>query len=174
MAQYGEILDDYEPELDAMYQGFADFFNNPTMIKIKDVDEFSMYMSKTYCLLSAKCRYIITFTPKDKKGLDTFESLNTIRWVSLQTRTLEDYHHLPPHAYNAKRGGILDVEINRVKTEKPASTYSCEYFPFTVTLLHTKKGPSEYQDKGTVIAALEQYNTIISLKKQASYTKTYI
>jgi len=163
MAQYGEILDAYEPDLDNMYQEFANFFNNPTMTKIKDVNNYSMYMAKTYCLLSNQCRYLIAMVPKDVKGLGTVESLSTIRWVSFQTRTLPDNHNLPPHSYNAKRNGPLACEITRANIGEKASSYKCEKYPFTVTLLHGKKGASEYQSRGTVIAALETYSTIVSL-----------
>jgi hypothetical protein len=36
-----------------------------------------------------------------------------------------------------------------------------------VTLLHTDKGSSEYQDRGVIITALETYQTVISFKTVA-------
>ena len=62
MSQYGEILDTfYDSGKENMYKAFTKYFNNPNMIKIKDVNGYSMYMTKTYCLLSNECRYIIVF-----------------------------------------------------------------------------------------------------------------
>jgi hypothetical protein len=161
--QYGELLNAFEPGKEKMYQIFDDYFNHPTMVKIKDVQNYSMYMSKTYCLLSNECRYIVAFVQQDIMPIRTKESLSTLKWVSLQTRTLPDHHNLPSHGYQPKRDGPLNVLITRTNVTDEASTYSCQDFPVTVTLLHTKKGSNEYQDRGNIIAALETYNTIICL-----------
>jgi hypothetical protein len=165
MAEYGQMIESYDPNLDVMYMAFAEYFNNPTMTKIKDVEKFSVYMSKTYCLLSRECRYLIAFINKDGRGIGTLEELKTMAWISFQTRTLPDKHELLPHSYTAKRGGSLDVEINRIKTGEKASTYTCSKLPITLTLLHPKKGSNYYQDKGSVIAALETYQTIININE---------
>lgn len=179
MAQYGEILDkDFRPELNEMYEAFTKYFNNPTMSKIKNVDNYSMYISKLYCLLSNECRYLIVLVPIDNKGLKSLISLSDINWISFQTRTLHENYELPPHSYIAKRGGLLDCEILRIKVTEKASTYSCEKFPIIINILHSHQNTqkdnysssgsdsfvSEYQDKGVIITALETFQTIISLK----------
>jgi hypothetical protein len=163
MAGYGEILEPFEPDLDLMYKAFVKYFNNPVMIKIKNVDKYSMYMIKNYCLLSKECRYMVALIPKDDFSMGQKQSLEHLRWVSFQTRTLESDHDLPPHSYNAVRGGPLDAEIVRIKCDEKASTYRCVKFPFTVTLLHTKNNINEYTEKGTVVTALETFQTIVAL-----------
>ena len=35
---YGELLDDYEPEHENIYSYFVKYFNNPTMTKVKDTE----------------------------------------------------------------------------------------------------------------------------------------
>jgi hypothetical protein len=162
---YGQMIDDYDPGLDRMYEAFTKYFNNPTFTKIKDVNNHSMYMAKNYCLLSKECRYIVVFTNKDSASVGSLEELQYIRWISFQTRTLEDKHNLPPHNYTPNGNGLLAAPINRIKIDKESSTYSCQNFPITVTLLHTSTNSSSaYQDRGTVIAALETWNTIICLE----------
>jgi len=161
MAHYGQMLDDYEPTKDSMYQSFDDYFNHPTMVKIKNVNSHSMYMSKTYCLLSNECRYIIVFVVQDTMLVGSKEFLKNLHWASLQTRTLQDHHTLPAHNYQPLREGPLNVIINRTATTPESSTYSCEKLPLICTLLHSKKGASEYQNRGNIIAALETYNTIL-------------
>jgi len=163
MAQYGQLLETYEPALEEMYQAFDDYFNHPTMVKMKDINGHSMYMCKTYCLLSNECRYIVAFVPQDSMPTLTQENLLTLKWVSLQTRTLPDHHQLPSHGYQPKRGGPLQTVIHRIKVGSECSTYECDALPITVTLLHGKHGPNEYQPHGNVIAALETYQTIITL-----------
>lgn len=166
MANYGQLIDnDYDPSLDFMYQAFANYFNNPILTKIKNVETYSMYMTKTYCLLNKECRYIVVFAPADNMPEGVRQKLNNIRWVSIQTRTLEDKHELEPHGYIAKAEGPLMALITRTKITQEASTYSCEKFPIIVTLLNSKSVSSAYQDRGTIIAALETWETIITLQK---------
>lgn len=162
----GQLIDDYDPSLDFMYDSFIKYFNNPILTKIKNVNNYSVYMTKTYCLLSNECRYIVAFVPEDNMSIGTKEQLKTMRWVSIQTRTLEDDHNLAPHGYTAVEKGPLMAKIKRVKIEDTSSTYSCEDFPITVTLLNPKRGLSSYQDNGTIIAALETWETIIVLNNQ--------
>jgi len=163
MEDYGQLLDDFDPKKEAMYNAFHEYFNRPIMTKIKDVNGYSMYMSKTYCLLTNECRYIIVFIKQDSMPIFSKESLLNLRWDSLQTRTLIDQHKLPAHGYQPKSIGPLSAHIDRKEIKPECSIYSCDIFPISVTLLHGKGGASEYQQKGTIIAALETYNTIIVL-----------
>ena len=161
MATYGKVL--YNPEIDSVYSAITIFFNNPTMTKIKDVDNYSMYMSKTYCLLSNECRYLIAFVDKNNFDVGSFENLINLNWVSFQTRTLNDKHELQSHSYNPKRGGILDTTIYRNEKNEKTSVYNCDSLPIKITLLHTPKMTvNDYQDKGTIISALETYQTIVN------------
>jgi hypothetical protein len=163
MAHYGQLLDIFEPDKEKMYKAFSDYFNNPIMYKIKDVNNHSMYMSKTSCLLTNECRYIICFLPKDNMNIGTKDSLSTLRWISLQTRAIADNHDLPAHGYHPKREGCLNIPIFRTNVTSEASTYKCDTFPLIITLLH-KKSEQDYQSRGNIIAALETYSTIITLQ----------
>lgn len=166
MAHYGELLEAFEPEKDSMYAAFDTYFNHPTMVKIKDVNVYSMYMSKTYCLLTNECRYIIAFIQKDSNPIKTQERFSDLKWVSLQTRTLKEQHTLPPHGYQPHSKGPLNVAITRIKVTEAESTYSCDKLPLKCTLLHTKPGKREYNDNGNIIAALETYQTILVLDEK--------
>lgn len=159
----GEMLTEFDPRKEKLYQDFDNYFNHPVMTKIKDVGQYSMYMCKTYCLLSNECRYIIAFVQNDSMPTSTRESLITLKWQSLQTRTLSDQHNLPSHAYQPKKQGPLNIPIQRTRVTPEASMYVCEHLPIKVTLLHGKDGPSAYQERGNIIAALETYQTIITM-----------
>jgi hypothetical protein len=164
MEQYGEILDGgYEPEKDYIYNLFTKYFNNPTMRKIRNQGNFSLYAVKIYGLLNKESRYLIVITNIDSNNIGTAEELRTIKWVSLQTRTLSDKMNVEVHGYTAMSEGQLTATIVRTGITKEASTYKCNNLPLIVTLLHTEKKDSNvYQPKGTVIAAIETYETIIT------------
>jgi hypothetical protein len=165
MAHYGKVLNEYEPEKEDIYQEINNFFENPRMVKQKDVEGLSMYMCKTQCLLTNEYRYLIALVMEDKNEIGHFEYLDNLLWVSFQTRTLTEKFEVPVHSYTPRRGTGIDTPIERQNINQKASDYSCEKFDTcVVTLLHTKEGPNQYQNKGSIITALETYQTVISFK----------
>jgi len=168
MAQYGEMLgvavarQSTSTPKKTVYNAFSEYFNNPRMTKVKNTNEFSVYMSKAYCLLNKECRYLIAFVKLNLMPIKHSEDLTNLEWVSFQTRTLPDKHDLASHLYNAKRGGLLDTRIEKIDTSSEASTYTCDKLGLVITLLHTKEGLNQYAPTGSVITALETYQTIIT------------
>lgn len=163
MSEYGEILDIIEPDKENMYKAFDTYFNHPIMFKIKNINNYSMYMSKSECLLRNEYRYIICFIPEDSSIIGSKEQLSNLKWISFQTRTISEKHDLPFHKYQPIKDGPLNVIITRTSMCTESSTYKCDAFPLVITLLN-KKTESDYQPRGTIIAALETYSTIITLK----------
>ena len=118
-----------------------------------------------YCLTSTTCRYIIIFIPKDNHPVGNNEYLKSMKWVSLQTRTLEENFSMTfkSHGYIPEEKGPLMSKINRIQISKEASTYECVEFSLIITLLHDRKKNSDvYQSSGNIILALESWNTIIT------------
>ena len=167
MANYGEMLDDYDPMKEQVYGLFADYFHNPKMIKIKNEGKYSMYGCKVHCLLSKQCRYILVFTYQEPSPIGSTHELKSLEWISFQTRTLDyDTYKVSEHAYIPKSEGVLKSVINRVDVSDKTSTYHCEDFPIVITLLHTpKKDRYTYQQRGHVIAALETWETIVTFRE---------
>ena len=98
MFKYGQIIDSgFEPEKHSVYQAFTDYFNNPTMTKVKDVDKYSMYITRIHAMLGNAERYLITIVPRDVNNKKHTEKMQSLEWVSLQTRTLEEIHRVPSH-----------------------------------------------------------------------------
>ena len=168
MADYGEMIEDIDPQKDSIYEMFTDYFNNPTLIKSKDDGNHSMYLCKLYCLLNRECRYIIVFTEKDSSYPGTMEELRNLKWVSLQTRTLPDNYENSVdivHGYEPKNTGPLMALIEKVSVNEKVSTYHCKELPLVITLLHTKKNTADaYHMTGRIVKALETFQTIITFK----------
>ena len=157
---YGELLSKHTDK-SIIYKAFADYFKNPTMTKIKNINGFSMYLTKLHCLLSTQKRYIIVFIPQDINLIRHTEKLSLLKWKSIQTRTLTDHYDLPKHIHVPTSKTPLKQSINLVKRSDECSVYHSDSFPLEITLLHDKKGSFDYQKKGTIIAALETYQTLI-------------
>jgi hypothetical protein len=162
MSQYGQPILEYEPEKDEVYQAFVKFYNNPPMAKVFDRQAYSVYMTKTHCLLTNECRYLVAFLPIDGMSPGYVQKLDEIRWICFETRTMEDKHELPPHGYRAQRGGLLWSKIERIDNTPEASTYKCDKLPIRVTMLGDGKDGALWQDTGNVIVALETFETIVT------------
>jgi hypothetical protein len=168
MAQYGTMIDEFASVNEDIYEMFTNYFNNPIMIKTKNEDRYSVYVCKLYCLLNKDCRYIIVFTKIDQNPINAELPLKILDWVSLQTRTLpyDEYSNIKSHGYIPKEMGPLLAKINRTNITDEASTYECDDYPIIITLLHTRNKTSlTYQNSGTVIAALETWETIITFNE---------
>lgn len=161
---YGELIDDgYNPF--EVYPHFVKYFKNPVMTKIKDQDNFSMWACKIYGLLSKEHRYLIVFTTVDPSPVSSTKNLEDLQWVNLQTRTLTDNLNCKVHSYIPTNDTPLRVLITRTNITDKTSTYSCSDLPLSVVLFHTaKKDKNTYQNQGTVVAALETYETSISFQ----------
>lgn len=167
MADYGEIIDDYNPHKDSVYEMFTVYFKNPKMIRVKETDNFYIYLCKLYCLLNRECRFIIAFVEKNII-LNPIEHLESLEWISLQTRTFLDteYPNIDVvHGYQAVSEGPLTAVINKRKANDSSTEYICDDIPIIITLLHTEKNTKDsYQNRGTVIHALETFQTIITFE----------
>lgn len=163
--QYGKLLVEFEPEKELFYKHINAYYENPTLYKIKDVETFSVYMVKLYCLLSTECRYIVVFTEKDPDPPGTKKLLESMNWVSFQTRTMPDNHDIPPHSYEPRTYTPLNVLLKRTEVKPGNSIYDCDKYSITVTMLHEDETINNaYQDLGTIIGALETFETIITFK----------
>ena len=164
MTEYGHVINpNYDPSKNKVYETFCDYFNNPTITKIKNVEYFSVYMAKIFSMIGNSYRYLVLFVDRDYNNEGFKQSMKNCEWISLQTRTLTEKMNVEVHGYAAMSEGQLTATIIRTGITKEASTYKCNELPLTITLLHTEKKDSNvYQPKGTVIAAIETYETIIT------------
>lgn len=160
MAQYGEIILDYESE--SVYTYFVEYFENPTMTKIKNTMDLTMYLTKIECLLTNEFRYIIVLVDQDNLPLGSQKLLSNLQWKSIQTRTLTENHSIPIHKYNPTNNTPLNKKITRTHLVDESSTYVCHELSLTITLLH-KKDKNDYRSEGKIINALETYQTIITI-----------
>ena len=162
MAQYGEIILDYNSETESVYTYFVEYFQNPTMTKIKNTMDLSMYLTKIECLLTNEFRYIIVLVDEDNLPIGAQKLLSNLQWKSIQTRTLSENHAVPIHKYNPTNNTPLNRTITRTHIVEESSTYVCQDLSLTITLLH-KKDKNDYRSEGKVINALETYQTIITI-----------
>ena len=166
---YGELIDSsYNPNKEGIYALFVKYFGDLEMTKIKDVKSnyrtYSMYAAKIYCGLTIQNRYVIIFVQGDKLPKGTTEQLKNLQWITLQTRSLTDNHTIPAQRYKPRRMTEFMTKINMTKKDEKQFVYMAEKYPLEIILLPKKKG-LPYQPKGSIVSALETYNTIISFQE---------
>lgn len=168
MAEFGQVINPgYDPTKNHVYESFYEYYQNPILTKIKNVNKFSVYMTKIHSLLGNAYRYLILFVPEDVNNTGTEKRMNDLEWFSLQTRTLEDQHNLKSHSYHVRLTPHLGQKINIQTRDENKSIYTAEKFPLMVTLLHTRKNNSyQYQSIGTIVSALETFQTIINFNER--------
>ena len=165
MAHYGQLIDAGEPYKENFTRLLAKFYGNPILIKIDTANGYSMYVGRIQCLLAIEKRYLIVYLPEDSQPMGTLRSLAEMNWVNLQARTLESQF---PNAtliqYEPKRLPGLDVPIFLTKRENDETTYKPmgDDLPLVITMLTPKKLSYNYQDKGTIVSALETFQTILT------------
>ena len=159
-----EIIDDFILQKKYLYNMFTEYFEKPIMTKIKDVNSYSMYISKVHCFLSTFNRYIIVLVEKDENIIGYTENLSNLQWVCIQTRELQDKYDLKPHFYVPKKQTQLNCTIIKHTDNDDGSVYSCD-LPLEITLLHLNKKSDYYEfpHKGTLVAAIETYKTVITI-----------
>ena len=158
---HGEIINSDIYNKNNIYELFVNYFNNPKMFKIKNIENLSIYMAKTYCLLSRECRYIIVIENKNNENIMSCKRLNKIEWISLQTRTLSDNHDLPSHHYISTKKSQLNCDIFFKDKNNNSANYYCKKYEIDIELLYTEKN-KQYQKEGTLISAIETYQTVIT------------
>lgn len=158
------VIEPFDPITENLYKNIVEYFGNPILTKLKNVNGYTMYIAKIYANLGVEHRYLIVFIHQDNENIGTQEKLSNLRWVSLQTRALTDDHKLTYHAYTPRRLPGLDKKITLVEYDGKSYKYKVEDLPLTVSLLPTKKNTGvEYNASGSVVTALETYNTILTL-----------
>lgn len=162
--QYGEMIDGgYNPLKEDVYTYFVEYFRNPELVKIKNVNQLSVYACKMYAIMGIDKRYIMAVLPKDNSKIGTKKHLSELNWESLQTRTLTDNYDLPPYVYNSRLYKPLN-KMCHLKSKQPDSyIFDCDEYPLRLSLLRTKeKSNLEYGQQITLISALETFQCLIS------------
>jgi hypothetical protein len=163
MAEYGESLDDFDFDNISFYKSFVSYFGDPRLYKIKDSGDHSVYMTKTECMLTNECRYIVAIIRKDAMCYKHAINLSSIEWVSLQTRTIGEKYNIPSHGYTADLT-YLPYRVRKTKDTAEATVYSSEDFPIKVVILNKRNSSMAYQNEITIAHALETFSAIISFE----------
>jgi hypothetical protein len=154
----------FSPEKEYIYDIFSQYYDNPLLYKIKSENGVSIFGVQLPSLLLNEKRFlIVTFNG----GFFEQQRLRNIPWTTLQVRTLtnnNEYNHLPIFKYKRKKFAVYNQPLKVTTRTKDITHYKTKKLPIEVSLLHTKGLEYEYPNEGTLISALETFQTVIKLK----------
>lgn len=160
MMKYGELINDVEKDI-LLYKCFTEYFDNPMMTKIDSKDGKSIYSVKIKGN-SMDNKFIIVFVNEDNLNIGRTKHLSELSWDSLQTRTLNNVtYNVITHSYEVRKYRDLLHPIHKKEANDKSCVYTCDGLPIRVVLLNYKNQYHSYKEKGTMLSAIETYNTIL-------------
>ena len=159
MSKYGQIINDVEEDI-LLYKCFTEYFNNPKMTKIVSKEGKSIYGVKIKGN-NIDNKFIIVFINEDNLNIGRTKHLSELHWDSLQTRTLDTKYNVDTHSYEIRKYKELLHSIHKKETNEKNCSYTCEGLPLKIVLLNYKNQYHSYKEKGTLLSAIETYNTIL-------------
>lgn len=162
----------YDPRRDFIYDTIAGYYQNPSMIKIPPREETGMdlFAIRVSSMLLKDRRFLFVLCPPDPTiPVGSRLPMRSIQWEILQARSIvddDDLASLPVMKYDIQRNAFKDYRLIRDNgTDDWTSYRSSPSLPLIIHLLHRKKGRHEYSAEGTIVAALETYQTILTFTK---------
>lgn len=153
-----------QPEKEYIYSLLQEYYGSPDLVKIRDDEELSIYGVQLPCLLLNERRFLILLCPRDVVSTGRAKNMKDLRWTSLQSRTLSDeqFAHLPIHNdFRVHRDAKFALPLSIHHRTQKVSSYRTDGYPIDVSLLHQKNNEFEYPNEGTLMSALETYQTIV-------------
>lgn len=146
-----------------IYIIFSNYYEGLIFTKIKNINNFSLYAASIQSGLGKGFRYVILTVPIDGT-VDGFRvGIDSLMWVSLQTRFIEDDYGLTKQAFNPKVIKGMESEITVTSRDEKMTYYESAEYPVMISLLNVNKS-RDYSNKGSIRIALETYQTVVTLK----------
>jgi hypothetical protein len=153
-------------ERDGIYDLITDYYDNPILYKVKNINNLSMYAIQLPCFLLNEKRYLIALINQDDNSLNYGRYLKDLRWKTLMIRSLEDENlqSLSIHNYSIKRDDKYKIPLKIKSRNNNISIYECNLGLIEVSLLHTRNHEFEYPNEGNLVSAFETFKTLLYWK----------
>ena len=152
-------------EKEHVYGAFVDYYGTLSLKLLRTDNDWAFYCAKIYSGLNQN-RYIFVVIPANS-AVSKEATLDQLDWVSFQTRTTDETHHVPTHHLylNDTRKKTFSDKITVVKRTQDETEYITQDLPIKVRLLHDPKKNNylQYPDQALMYQALETYRCVVDL-----------
>ncbi len=163
----------YDPQ-DEVRKAFADVYNGVIMTKTNQWEKepygtYGIYKARLNSYTSSDSNIIIAIVPDDVNPLGTDKLIDSLPWVSFQTREMTNSKkdlngfNLGYQNYMIKNDCMLHDKIKLASETPTKYIYRCENLPLKVELLKLRED-SQFSSEGTIWSALEVFSTIVSFE----------
>ena len=147
----------------------AELFDGFIMTKTQQFQSFGIYKASVESQSGNEQKYIVVIIPNDQQyivGSNFY--LKDLNWINFQSRSTDDTlnefanYNLKPQQYSIKKENILFDKIKLGGELETKHIYIPDNLPITVELI-LKKSDQTFAQEGTVISAIQLFQTVISL-----------
>ena len=147
----------------------AELFDGFIMTKTQQFQSFGIYKASVESQSGNEQKYIVAIIPNDQQyivGSNFY--LKDLNWINFQSRSTDDTlnefanYNLKPQQYSIKKENILFDKIKLGGELETKHIYIPDNLPITVELI-LKKSDQTFAQEGTVISAIQLFQTVISL-----------
>jgi len=173
----------YDPRKQFVYDTMVRYFQDPVLYKVPSKDTggnvSDMYAVRIETNLMKERRFLIVMVrPEPDQPMGRAQRLSELMWTVLQTRNLTEedqaFDHLPVIRYDIQRDMFEGYIIRCDTSTDEITSYHVEpHLPIKVHLLHRKKGRYEYSDQGTILAAVETYQTLLVMDTKSDVSEVF-
>jgi hypothetical protein len=155
-------------------KAFNDLYKGVVMTKTNDWNQepygiYGIYKARLASYTMGDNNIIIAIVPNDELPLGTRKLIDSLQWISFQTRTMTNVKkdlngfNLPIQNYMIKGENILNDRIKVVKETSTKYIYNTTNLPLKVEILKLNEDDT-FSEEGTIISALEVFQTVITLE----------
>jgi hypothetical protein len=154
-------------EKEAVRQGLADVYKGFWLTKTHQHGNYGIYKASIDSLTTDGYKYIVAIVPDDNTPISSEKLLSSLKWIIFQSRMTNNIEkefnnqQVQPQSYQIKRENILFDVIRLQGENQGKAIYLPDTLPLKVEVLILKENEN-FSEEGTVLAALELYQTIIS------------
>lgn len=157
--------------LDKVYGAFIDYYGNISLKKIRSEEGYDVYAVKIksytigqkYIFVVSKSTVNGSFTSLEEEITD----LNSLNWISFQTRETEEIHNVPEITLipTKDRTEKFSDIITCIDRNRESTNYTCESLPLKIALLHdpSKNNAYQFPDRCKIFQALETYKCVVEI-----------
>ncbi len=155
-------------------KAFNELYKGVIMTKTNEWNQepygvYGIYKARLNSYTMGDNNIIIAIVPGDDLPLGTRKLIDSLEWVSFQTRVMTNVKkdlngfNLPMQNYMIKGDSILNDRIKAVKETNTKMIYTTSNLPLKVEILKINEEDS-FSEEGSIISALEVFQTVITIE----------
>jgi hypothetical protein len=155
-------------------KAFSELYKGVIMTKTSEWNQepygvYGIYKARLNSYTMGDMNIIIAIVPEDDLPLGTRKLIDSLEWVSFQTRVMTNVKkdlngfNLQMQNYMIKGDSILNDRIKAIKETHTKMIYNTSNLPLKVEILKLNEDDT-FSEEGSIMSALEVFQTIITLE----------